>query len=79
MNSVGIPENSMLRYKTALKTGKDLPIAHGSMDDTAHANELINRTLPKHCSIISKTTNSGSRTIEAQRNPNLSQLYSRTH
>jgi len=44
--SVGIPEDSILRYETAIKTGKFVLIAHGSNEDTAHAKEILNRTNP---------------------------------
>ncbi len=45
--SVGIPKDSILRYETALKAGKFVLIAHGSMDDTYRAKEIINRTKPE--------------------------------
>ena len=45
--SLGIPKDSILRYETALKTGKFVLIAHGSMDDTTHAKEILNRTTPE--------------------------------
>jgi uncharacterized membrane protein len=45
--SLGIPEDSILRYETALKTGKFVLIEHGSVEDTAHAKEILNRTQPE--------------------------------
>jgi uncharacterized membrane protein len=45
--SLGIPKDSILRYETALKTGKFVLIAHGSMDDITHAKEILNRTKPE--------------------------------
>jgi hypothetical protein len=45
--SVGIPKNSILRYETALKTGKFVLIAHGSAEETARAREIISRTNPE--------------------------------
>ena len=45
--SLGIPKDSILRYETALKTGKFVLIAHGSMDETTHAKEILNRTKPE--------------------------------
>jgi uncharacterized membrane protein len=45
--SLGIPKDSILRYETALKTGKFVLIAHGSAKETTHAWEIINRTNPE--------------------------------
>jgi hypothetical protein len=45
--SLGIPKDSILRYETALKTGKFVLIAHGSMADATHAKEILNRTQPE--------------------------------
>jgi len=42
--SLGIPKDSILRYETAIKTGKFVLIAHGSMDDTTHAKAVLNHT-----------------------------------
>jgi len=42
--SLRIPEDSILRYETALKTDKFVLIAHGSLNDTTRAKELISRT-----------------------------------
>lgn len=44
---LGIPEDSVLRYETALKTGKFVLIVHGSTDDTIHAKEILNHTKPE--------------------------------
>ena len=44
---MGIPKDSILRYETALKTGKFVLIAHGSVDDTTHAKEILNHTKPE--------------------------------
>jgi hypothetical protein len=44
---LGIPEDSILRYETALKTGKFVLMAHGSKDDVASAKELLVRTEPE--------------------------------
>jgi hypothetical protein len=43
--SLGIPKDSVLRYETALRTGKFVVIAHGSSDETAQAQKIINRTI----------------------------------
>ena len=45
--SLGIPKDSILRCETALKTDKFLLIVHGSMDETTHAKEILNRTKPE--------------------------------
>jgi hypothetical protein len=45
--SLGIPKDSILRYETAIKTGKFVLIAHGSMDDTTRAKETLNGTKPE--------------------------------
>lgn len=42
--SLGIPEDSVLRYETALKSGKFILIAHGSREDIIHAKEIPDRT-----------------------------------
>ena len=43
---LGIPKDSVLRYETALKTGKFVLIVHGSKDETIHAKEILDRTGP---------------------------------
>ena len=45
--SLGIPKDSILRYETALKAGEFVLIAEGSLDDTTHAKEILNRTEPE--------------------------------
>jgi uncharacterized membrane protein len=45
--SLGIPEDSIVQYETALKAGKFVLIVHGSMDDIIHAKEILNRTNPE--------------------------------
>ena len=42
--SLGIPKDSILQYETALKTGKFVLIAHGSLDDTSQAKAILHRT-----------------------------------
>jgi uncharacterized membrane protein len=42
--SLGIPKDSILQYETAIKAGKFVVIAHGSMDDITSAKEILNRT-----------------------------------
>jgi len=36
-----------VQYETALKAGKFVLIAHGSLEDTTHAREILNRTDPE--------------------------------
>ena len=45
--SLGIPEDSIVRYETALKAGKFVLIAHGSTKDTTQAKEILNRIKPE--------------------------------
>ena len=45
--SLGIPQDSILRYETALKTGKFVLIVHGTQEETAPAREITNRTTPE--------------------------------
>jgi hypothetical protein len=45
--SLGIPKNSILRYETALKTGKFVVIAHGTAEEATRAREIISRTNPE--------------------------------
>lgn len=45
--SLGIPKDSILAYETAIKTGKYVLIAHGSLDDTTRAKEILHRTKPE--------------------------------
>ena len=44
--SLGIPKDSVLRYETALKTDKFLLIAHGSVEETTRAKEILESTKP---------------------------------
>jgi hypothetical protein len=48
--SLGIPHDSVLQYETAIKTGKFLLIAHGTVADTARAKDILNRTQPESLS-----------------------------
>lgn len=42
--SLGIPENSLLQYETALKVGKFVLIAHGTLSETSEARAILSRT-----------------------------------
>jgi len=46
LSSIGIPENSILQYETALKSGKFVIIAHGTTEEVKHAREIIRSTQP---------------------------------
>src|SRR5580658_9587292 len=45
--SLGIPKDSILQYETAIKTGKFVLIAHGTPEETAQAQTIINGTSPE--------------------------------
>ena len=45
--SLGIPKDSILRYERALTTGKFVLVAHGSLDETTRAKEILGRTMPE--------------------------------
>ena len=47
LSSLGIPKNSILLYETAYKAGKFLLLAHGTVEEVAHARDVINRTSPE--------------------------------
>jgi hypothetical protein len=42
--SLGIPKDSILRYETAIKTGNYVLIAHGTMEDTQRAKDILFHT-----------------------------------
>lgn len=44
---LGIPKDSIVQYETALKSDKFLLIAHGSADEIAKANEVLNCGTPE--------------------------------
>jgi len=45
--NLGIPKDSILLYEKALKTGKFVLIAHGTLFDTTLARQILERTLPE--------------------------------
>ena len=61
--SIGIPRNSVLRYESALKADKFLLIAHGTLGEAQHANEIIRATRPDeigvHMTGVQETTSAG--------------------
>ncbi len=48
--SVGIPENSILKYETALKTDKFVVIAYGTAAEVKIARDIISQTSPESLS-----------------------------
>ena len=42
--SLGIPKDSIVRYETALKSGKYILIAHGTPEETTRAHDIIQGT-----------------------------------
>lgn len=46
--SIGIPNNSILQYETALRTNEFLLIAHGSGQEVARAKDILRTTSSTH-------------------------------
>jgi hypothetical protein len=44
---LGIPKDSIVQYEIAIKTGKFVLIAHGTPEETAQAQEIINHGSPE--------------------------------
>jgi len=44
---LGIPEDSIVRYETALKVGKYVLIAHGTSEDNTRAKEILGHGKPE--------------------------------
>jgi len=44
--SLGVPRDSVPEYETAIKAGKFVLIAHGTLEDTTRAKEILKRTKP---------------------------------
>ena len=42
--SIGIPRNSVLQYETAVKSGKLLLVAHGTIEEVERARDILNQT-----------------------------------
>jgi uncharacterized membrane protein len=42
--SIGIPKNSILKYETAVKTGKFVLVAHGTPDEVSRAKTLLDKS-----------------------------------
>ena len=45
--SLGIPKDSILKYETALKIDKFVVVGSGSIDEVAHAKEILDGTKPE--------------------------------
>ena len=45
--NLGVPRDSVLRYETAIRTGRFVLIAHGTLFDTTLAKEILTRTQPE--------------------------------
>jgi hypothetical protein len=48
---VGIPENAIIRYEAALKSGRFLFIAHGTAEETAQAQDVLEATVASRIDI----------------------------
>ena len=49
--SIGIPKNSVVKYETAVKSGKILLVAHGTAEDVERAKELLDGTQAESATI----------------------------
>jgi hypothetical protein len=49
--SIGIPNNSVVKYETEVKNGKILLIAHGTADDVERARKLLHQTDAKSTTV----------------------------
>jgi hypothetical protein len=49
--SIGIPEDSIVKYETALGSDQFLLIAHGTAAEVAKAKDIIEITHPAQCTI----------------------------
>ena len=45
--SIGIPQDSILRYETAIKNDKFVLVAHGSVEEITHAKGILSGTQPE--------------------------------
>ena len=44
--SIGVPKDSIVRYETALKIGKFVLIAHGTLEEATRAKEILSHGKP---------------------------------
>jgi hypothetical protein len=48
---IGIPKDSIVKYETAIKSGKFLLLAHGTMAEVSRAREILQPTGPAETSV----------------------------
>ncbi|GGA60429.1 general stress protein [Sphingomonas psychrolutea] len=56
LSSLGIPEDSVIQYETALKTDSFLLMAHGSVEEMAQAKSLLDSTSPTRVDLHREVT-----------------------
>jgi len=44
--NIGIPHDNIIKYETAVKSGKYLLIAHSTVDEIAKAKEIVDTSSP---------------------------------
>ena len=49
--SIGIPQNSVITYESAIKADKFLVMAHGSNADVSHAKTILEKSDPANVTI----------------------------
>jgi len=49
--SIGIPKDSIVKYETAIKGGKCLLLAHGTVAEVAKAKEILQPTCPANTNV----------------------------
>jgi hypothetical protein len=49
--SIGIPKDSVVKYETAIKSGKYLLVAHGTLADVSRAREILHATGPEESTV----------------------------
>lgn len=49
--SIGIPKDSIVKYKTALRTDQFLVIAQGTAAEVAKAKDIVDTTHPEYCAL----------------------------
>jgi uncharacterized membrane protein len=47
MYGIGIPKDSIVRYETAIKSGRFVLIFHGTFEEVTHAREILKNTMPE--------------------------------
>jgi hypothetical protein len=49
--SIGIPEDSVVEYETALKADKFLVLAHGTTEEVSKARDIMQTTHAEHVAV----------------------------